>query len=159
MAVMRLCCAGLLFVLFAGCSNDLSKQELMQNSLESLWQTYSDEHLDGHGSMAVYVLSADKSYLMAAGDDAATITEHSRFRAASTTKTFTAAAIMSLHQQGLLDIDDTLVDLIPNSTEPYLPDTAAYAIPFKDEITIRQLLQYRAGVFDVANDKIPSTVA
>jgi D-alanyl-D-alanine carboxypeptidase len=84
-------------------------------------------------------------------------TPATHFRAASTTKTFTAAAIMLLDQRGQLKIDDVLTAAMPGSSgKPYLPATAGFAIPNKDQITIRQLLQHRAGVFDVANTDIPS---
>ncbi|MFC2101724.1 serine hydrolase domain-containing protein [Bacteroidota bacterium] len=86
------------------------------------------------------------------------VNEHFYFRGASNTKTFTAAAIMLLSQQGKLNIDDVVTDLIPGTTDPYLPATPTYDIPFKDEITLRLLLQHRAGVFDLVNDKVPDTV-
>lgn len=72
------------------------------------------------------------------------------FRIASITKIFTAAAIMLLQQEGQLKI----TDFIP----AYLPTTPAYDIPYKDQITIKQLLQHRAGVFDITNQDIPKTV-
>jgi D-alanyl-D-alanine carboxypeptidase len=83
------------------------------------------------------------------------VKNYSRFRSASTTKTFTAAAIMLLCQQGLLDIDDYITDNIPGTSEPYVPDTAGYDIPYKSQITIKMLLMHWAGVFDVANSNIP----
>jgi D-alanyl-D-alanine carboxypeptidase len=64
---------------------------------------------------------------------------------------------MLLHQQGKLDIDDVVTASIPGGSAPYLPDTADYAIPYKEQITIRALLGHRAGVFDVANDPVPAT--
>lgn len=84
------------------------------------------------------------------------VTPKSHFRGASTTKTFTAAAIMLLDQRGLLKIDDPLTATMPGKGEPYLPDTPDFAIPHKGEITIRQLLSHRAGVFDLANQDIPA---
>lgn len=79
------------------------------------------------------------------------------FRAASITKTTTAAAIMLLEQRGQLRLDDFIVAPIPGRDIPYLPDTADYAVPYKHSITIRQLLQHRAGVFDLGNDAVPAT--
>jgi len=84
------------------------------------------------------------------------VTPKSHFRGASTTKAFTAAAIMLLDQRGLLKIDDPLTATMPGKGEPYLPDTPDFAIPHKGEITIRQLLSHRAGVFDLANQDIPA---
>ncbi|MGV3558771.1 serine hydrolase domain-containing protein [Larkinella arboricola] len=72
------------------------------------------------------------------------------YRIASLSKIFTAAAIMLLHQEGKL----TITDFIPS----YLPTTPAYDIPNKNQITIKQLLQHRAGVFDITNQDIPTTV-
>ena len=68
------------------------------------------------------------------------VNEYFHFRGASTTKTFTAAAIMLLAQQGKLNIEDILTDMIPGTTEPYLPATADFNIPYKDQITIKLLL-------------------
>jgi len=62
------------------------------------------------------------------------------FRGASTTKTFTAAAIMLLAQQGKLNIDDVVTDLIPGKADFYLPATPDFEIPYKDQITIKLLL-------------------
>ncbi len=78
------------------------------------------------------------------------------FRAASVTKTTTAAAIMLLEQRGLVRLDDKVTSLMPGRNIPYLPDTPDYAVPHKEAITIRQLLQHRAGVFDVGNDPVPA---
>jgi D-alanyl-D-alanine carboxypeptidase len=80
------------------------------------------------------------------------------FRGASTTKTFTAAAILRLHQQGKLNIDDLITDNMPGTNKPYIPGTDLYAIPYKNRITIRLLLQHRAGVFDVTNTDIPGSI-
>ncbi len=80
--------------------------------------------------------------------------ENSHYRIASVSKTFTAAAITLLDQQGKLRIDDKLADMIPGTDTPYLAASPNYAIPRKGEITIRELLSHRAGVFDVFNDPI-----
>lgn len=81
-----------------------------------------------------------------------------QFRGASTTKTFTAAAILKLQQEGKLNIDDLITNSIPGTNKPYIPATGDYAIPYKDKITIRLLLQHRAGVFDLTNSPIPDSV-
>lgn len=87
------------------------------------------------------------------------VTSTTHFRAASNTKTLTATAILLLHQRGKLDINRKITDTIPGTSMPYLPDDQNYSIPFKNEITILQLLQHRAGVFDLANDPIPDTIS
>jgi D-alanyl-D-alanine carboxypeptidase len=81
---------------------------------------------------------------------------NTHYRIASVTKTFTAAAIMLLDQQGKLKIDDSVTSLIPGTAIPYLPDSPDYRFPYKNLITIRQLLSHLAGVFDVSNDLVPA---
>lgn len=79
------------------------------------------------------------------------------FRGASTTKSFTAASILKLSQNNKLGLDDLITGNIPGTNQPYVPTTSEYAIPNKNKITIRLLLQHRAGVFDITNDSIPVT--
>jgi len=55
------------------------------------------------------------------------------FRLGSITKTFTAMAVLQLHDRGLLDIDDLVAK--------HLPD-----VPHADEITIRHLLTHTSGL-------------
>ena len=86
------------------------------------------------------------------------VNQHFHFRGASTTKTFTAAAIMLLAQQGKVNIDDAVTALIPGTNEPYLPASPDFNIPYKNQITLKLLLQHRAGVFDLVNDPVPDTV-
>ena len=57
------------------------------------------------------------------------------FRLASLTKPFTAAAVLQLQEQGLLDVNDTV--------DHYLPD-----YPHGGEITINQLLNHTSGTPD-----------
>jgi D-alanyl-D-alanine carboxypeptidase len=80
------------------------------------------------------------------------------FRGASTTKSFTAAAILQLSQQNKLNLDDLITANIPGKNQPYIPASSEFAIPNKNEITIRLLLQHRAGLFDITNDPLPDTV-
>jgi D-alanyl-D-alanine carboxypeptidase len=104
--------------------------------------------------MCAYIETPSGNFF-ASSDMAPGVDQHSRFRIASNTKTFTAAAVMFLAQQGRLHLDDTIVSLIPGMGMPYVPNTAQYNIPNKGSITIRQLLSHTAGVFDVTNEKIP----
>jgi CubicO group peptidase (beta-lactamase class C family) len=63
------------------------------------------------------------------------ITPETVFRLGSLTKQFTAAAILQLQEDGLLDINDTV--------DRYLP-----GYPHGDEITISQLLNHTSGIPD-----------
>ncbi len=71
------------------------------------------------------------------------------FQIGSNTKVMTAVVVLQLHEEGLLSVDDPL--------SVSLPDVAA-RLPHGAEITLRQLLQHRAGVFsytDTAPDGTP----
>lgn len=84
--------------------------------------------------------------------------DHIHFRGASVTKSFTAAAILKLRQQNKINLDDPITANIPGTNKPYIPNTPEFNVPYKSTITIRLLLQHRAGVFDVTNTDIPPTV-
>lgn len=65
------------------------------------------------------------------------------FFAASTGKMFVAAAAAMLVQDGVLSLDGTLADLLPESVG---------LIPGADGITLRHLLQQTSGIIDVLNE-------
>lgn len=83
------------------------------------------------------------------------VIETANFRFASNTKNFTAAAILNMHEDGWLDFKAHITDLIPGTRLPYVPNTPAWAFPYKDAVTIEHLLQHTSGVFDVDNDSVP----
>lgn len=64
----------------------------------------------------------------------------SMFRIASVTKTFVATLVMQLAEDGILNLEDTLTDWLPNSL--------LSNIQFADRITIRQLLNHTSGIYD-----------
>jgi len=146
--------------------NKKDDQSLMPAELQSQFEIMLDNEMTKYvqkypsypGGIALQVLVKGEPYFMASHFDEA-VNEKFHFRAASNTKTFTATAVLLLHQQGKLNIDHLLTDTIPGTDQLYLPNTAAYAIPFKDEISILDLLRHRAGIFDVTNDTIPHSVS
>jgi D-alanyl-D-alanine carboxypeptidase len=124
-------------------------QPQLQQLTDSLYNHFSSQWNIDKGGIFMRINNPSGSYLVSSNINPP-VQENSHFRVASISKTFTAAAIMHLHQQGLLSIYDTITN--------YLPNTPAYNIPYKNQITIRLLLQHRAGVFDVTNQEIPETV-
>jgi D-alanyl-D-alanine carboxypeptidase len=62
-----------------------------------------------------------------------------RFRIGSVTKTFTAAIVLQLVEEGKLRLDDTLGEHLPG------------VVPRGAEITIRQLLGHRSGLVNFTN--------
>ena len=130
-------------------SSDLSK------TLQEEWNAYTKDKPNFNGGLAMQILSPKGDYFISTGMGEG-MNNRYHFRTASVSKTFTAAAIMLLHQKGLLNIDDKITDNIPGKNIPYVPETEDYNLPYKNDITIRMLLLHRAGVFDVANNAIPS---
>ena len=108
-------------------------------------------------SINVYIQTPDEIYFAsAAASEEEELTSETFFRFASNTKTFTSTAILNMYEDGWLDIYDNIIDTIPDFAIPYVPETAAWEIPYKDEITIEQLLQHSAGVYDIDNDEVPN---
>lgn len=66
-------------------------------------------------------------------------TQETKFRLGSVSKSFTAIMIMKAVEEKKLSLDDTLVKFFPT-------------VPNAGNITIRQLLQHRSGIFNVTND-------
>jgi CubicO group peptidase (beta-lactamase class C family) len=65
-----------------------------------------------------------------------------RFDTASVTKTFTAAAVLSLAEQGLLRLTDKICDVI---------DLEGTAIP--EDVTVEHLLNHTSGIADDADEE------
>jgi len=150
-------------VLFVSCSSGSvpSPAEKLRSSVKANWAQYKQVHhipdtaVQGAG-IAVYLETPTGTYYASSGMGSA-IDQNTRFRIASNTKTFTAAAIMLLHQNGSLNIRDKITSLIPGKQIPYVPDTPEWAIWRKSDITIEQLLAHTAGVYDVDNnDSLPT---
>lgn len=135
---------------------------LIQTSLQAMTdkmvKDYRQEFPGFPGGLAIKVVSKKGSFFVSSGFNEA-ITDHHHFRIASLTKVFTSTSILLLAQEGKINLDAKLSDTIPGTGTTYVPMDAEYNIPFRDQITIRLLLQHNAGVFDVSNELIPDTVS
>lgn len=131
----------------------------LQTLVSSSWASYVNGagYHGSEGGVALYVSTPSGAYFASTNITGASPNIH--FRAASNTKTFTAAAIMLLYEEGKLNIQANITADIPGTTTPYVPDTPSFAIPYKSEITIAELLGHRAGVFDVSNSVIPANAS
>lgn len=118
---------------------------------------YKAQVPDFPGGIALNVISGNESFFVGSGMGTS-LSAQVHFRAASCTKTFTATAILLLHQQGKLNINAHITDTIPGTSEPYVPNIPAYDIPNKSSITLLDLLRHRAGVYDISNETIPDTI-
>ena len=70
-------------------------------------------------------------------------THDTRFNLGSMDKMFTAVAVLQLRERGLLDLDDTIADLVPAYPDP---DAAAV-------ITVEHLLTHTSGLGDTFTDE------
>lgn len=122
-------------------------EAVRQNLAEKLGKTIP--------SINVLINTPAGLYYTSAGQEEFKTTPKTNFRFASNTKLFTAAAILKMQQDGWLNIDQHITDNIPGTETPFVPDTPEWDLAHKDQITIRQLLQHSAGVYDVDNDKVP----
>lgn len=157
-----------LLLLSAGCSKNqgtsgytpLTDQTAvkLQKMVHSLDSAYKAKYPGFPGGLALKVIHGNGEWFVSSGL-AAGSTGSIHFRTASVTKTFTATAVLLLAQEGRLNLSDRITDTIPGTSMTYVPDSPDYAIPYKNQITIRQLLQNKAGVFDLPNDAIPDTVS
>lgn len=157
--IFTLIIASIIFIIVASfivlSINHPSDSQQLKTLIETEWTQYKSNKTSFNGDLSILITSPDGYYFASTGN----ITADTHFRAASTTKTFTAAAILLLQQQGKLQINDKITGNIPGTNMPYVPDLPSYAIPFKNEITIKQLLEHRAGVFDVSNTLIPDNAS
>ena len=128
-------------------------QSDLNRVLREGWNQYKKDKPNFNGVLAMQIISPKGNYFLTTGEVPVKNTDH--IRIASISKTFTAAGIMLLNQKGWLNIDDKIIDNIPGTNTPYVPDTADYALPYKNDITIRMLLMHRAGIFDLTNNPVP----
>lgn len=71
--------------------------------------------------------------------------KEAQFQIGSNTKMMTSSMVLQLQEEGLLNVDDLLID--------YLPDVAA-SFPSGETITIRMLLNHTSGLYDVVEDMV-----
>lgn len=155
----------------AGCASGNARTEplplaahapILQNELDALRQQLyatSKYPAENPAGLMLYISRGDEELLLSSNMTAQPeLSNRVHFRIASATKTFTAAAIMLLYQRHQLDLDAKLTDRIPGRDWTYLPTTAAYNLPNKDQITIRQLLRHTSGVWDPGDVETPADI-
>ena len=116
---------------------------------------------------AVLISIPDEDFLYQQGfgtadpDTGAAMTADHPYRLASISKTFTAAVVLRMVEEGHFQLDDNLGLLLQNDDVP-----APYAVndllvlngtPRGSEITVRQLLSHRSGLMDYIFDEQPNT--
>lgn len=149
-------------LLLGGCWERVDDDDEPLKTDAALTQAVSDVHAalqrdlgKDVPSLSALIQTPDAAYFASVrGEGGTEVTPDTYFRFASNTKNFTAAAVMKMHQDGWLRYTDRITARIPGTELPYVPDTPAWALPYKARITIRELLQHSAGVFDAGNDPV-----
>jgi len=133
-----------------------SKTEKVRSAIDSVRTEY-EKVINRKVHSVNILIHTPEDYIFVSSSDAGEtgLTKDTYFRFASNTKNFTSAAILLMQQKGWLYIKDNITDRIPGSDVTYVPDSPEFAIPYKNQITIEQLLQHSAGVYDVDNDPVP----
>lgn len=140
---------GLLFilpVLFSGCSSETDQETLPPLPVAAALQKIIVDGIRNTTNLgiAIEIVTPRWSWSSAAGlaaldpEEAAAADMYTRI--ASVSKTYTAAAIMKLVQDGTIALDDLLAT--------HLPEKYASRLTNADIITIRETLQHTAGIPD-----------
>ena len=139
------------------CKEDTPKENTrLQEVTDSLRSALQSDLGNTVPSLSVLIETPDDAYFACSAVPGETkVTPDTWFRFASNSKNFTATAVMNMYEDGWLDYKAKITDTIPGTKITYVPDDPEWAIPNKDIITIEQLLQHSAGVYDVDNDSVP----
>ena len=144
-----------LMVFTSSCNNNDTEdyQAEIDTSVQNIHQKLQKELGYDIPSLSVYIVSPKGTYFSTVtGKNGMPVTENTYFRFASNTKNFTATAILKMMQDGWLNLDDLITANIPGTNISYTPDSSEWNFPHKNSITIKQLLQHNAGVYDITND-------
>ncbi|MFP2926183.1 serine hydrolase domain-containing protein [Pyxidicoccus sp. 3LG] len=115
-------------------------------AVDALFADYARPEHPGASVVVIHdgQVALSRAYGLAHLGERAPATPESNFRLASLSKQFTAMAILRLVEDGKLDLDDRVVDL--------LPGFPAYL----HEVRLRHLLQHTSGIWDY-EDFVPGT--
>ncbi len=135
----------LLFIGLTACSTVKSTELSLQTRLEAVQSQFSDVP-----GFALYILHkeeecAETGLAAAAGPS---MTVATPVRIASITKTYVAAAILRLWEDGLIELDAPIGDLISAESNALLKSDGYDT----DQITVRHLLLHSSGMPDHVND-------
>lgn len=125
------------------------------NRIDGLIQSYIDKGAFP-GVSAIVVRNGKIVYYKAFGksdiDANKPMAKDAIFRIASMTKAITSLAVMMLHEEGKIMLDDPISKYIPEFTKPMVldkfndKDSTYTTVPAKREITVRHLLSHMSGI-------------
>ncbi|MBM4158810.1 MAG: beta-lactamase family protein [Ignavibacteria bacterium] len=146
--------------LFSGSDTLINKNygnyEKVKNAVDSIRKNLEVQLDKKVPSLNLFIHTpSDYIFVSSVSENETPLTPDTHFRFASNTKNFTATAVLNMQEDRWLNINDRITDLIPGCNISYAPDIPEWNIPYKEKITIKQLLQHSAGVYDVDNSSVP----
>ncbi|MEO1240740.1 MAG: serine hydrolase domain-containing protein [Pseudomonadota bacterium] len=142
----------LIAISIAGCTTNAGPSPVLQSKLATrVHEAIEIDNIAPGFAIAVIGPTEAQSYSAAAGvadADGRIFTADTPLRIASNTKTFTAATVLRLWEDGLLDLDAPITALIDPEFDAMLQNDGYDATA----ITVRQLLMHTAGLPDHADD-------
>ena len=115
--------------------------------LQQLVYTPGSQPESAAPGIVLLVDTPDGRYLQAAGvaslEDGTPLAPDARLEIGSNTKSFTIVLLLQLQEEGELSLDDPLSKWLPEWAEK---------IPYGDQMTLRQLAQHTAGIWDYGGE-------
>lgn len=132
-------------LLLAGClivSTNLLSQDFNRSKMDSLLALI-EENQKGMGSVSIFQDGEEvyqKAFGYASLDPEVEASQETKYRIGSISKTFTAAIIMKLVEEGALTLDTKLSEFYPD-------------IVNAEEITVEQMLRHRSGIYNFTSSE------
>lgn len=121
----------------------VEEPEALTERLQRIVERAVDRHKPGYPGALLYVTAPELGVWSGAAGTANVKTGEamrpdSKFGIGSITKPFVAAVVLQLVEEGVLSLDDTLPEVLPEETAAKFPDS--------DRITVRMLLNHTSGI-------------
>ena len=128
-------------------------KKIDKHLLEANIQKQIQSDLDEQNICGVSVLVAQSGketyrahFGIVSSDSNIPITENTTFRMASMTKPITTVAALILVDKGLLSLDDTIDEYIPEFSEMSVLTSDSEIVPTNEKITVRNILTHTSGI-------------
>lgn len=133
---VAVCCA---IVAVSAFANDRERNsEILETANKEEIDTFLQRAVDTYSIPGLSVCVVDGGGVTYSFNSGEGITSESQFYLGSTSKMFTALAVMRLVEQGLIDLDTPVKN--------YLPDFEIHNKEYELKITVRHLLNHRSGL-------------
>ncbi len=130
--------------------------EALTDRLQRIVERAVDRHRPGYPGALLYVDAPELGVWSGAAGAADVETGEamrpdSKFGIGSITKTFVSVVVLQLVEEGVLSLDDTLPEVLPEETVSRFPDS--------DRITVRMLLNHTSGIAEWVSQTTHEAVA